>query len=222
MLNDANDERERDRVLHSFTHGDQEQPIVFGIDTTTAEGREQFKREWDNLCELAPEILKKEDITFPHELPAQLTNEPHFRRVWQHYREHQFRLRFATLVQNKEISEADANAFSKWVGMTGTPTFNIYIMARTGKLDHLSGDEGFQATMKVLKAMGLDAIEFDHNSAQPLEEQFWEQFDGAYQLNEAEMRADLPVFVTDPNNRAKVEALIGGRSDASESTKRLH
>lgn len=88
MLNDANDERERDRVLHSFTHADQEQPIVFGIDTTTAEGREQFKKEWDALCELAPEILKKDDIIFPHEMPPQISNEPHFRRVWQHYREH--------------------------------------------------------------------------------------------------------------------------------------
>jgi hypothetical protein len=88
MLNDPNDERERDRVLHSFTHADQEQPIVFGIDTTTAEGREQFKKEWDALCELAPEILKKDDIIFPHEMPPQISNEPHFRRVWQHYREH--------------------------------------------------------------------------------------------------------------------------------------
>jgi hypothetical protein len=54
--------------------------------------------------------------------------------------------------------------------MTGTPTFNIYIMARTGKLDHLQADEGYEATMKVLKIMGLDAIEFNHHSAQPLEE----------------------------------------------------
>jgi hypothetical protein len=40
MLNDDTDVRERDRVLHSFTHGDQEQPIIFGIDTSTPEGRE--------------------------------------------------------------------------------------------------------------------------------------------------------------------------------------
>lgn len=70
MLNDDTDVRERDRVLHSFTHGDQEQPIIFGIDTSTPEGREQFKKEWDTLCELAPEILKKDDIIFPHEMPA--------------------------------------------------------------------------------------------------------------------------------------------------------
>ena len=107
--------------------------------------------------------------------------------------------------------------------MTGTPTFNIYIMARTGKHDHLQADEGYQATMKVLKTMGLDAIEFNHNSAQPLEEQFWEQFDGVFSLTEAEMRSDLPLFITDPTNRAKVEALIGGGAAGSaENTRRLH
>lgn len=71
--------------------------------------------------------------------------------------------------------------------------------------------------------MGLDAIEFNHNSAQPLEEQFWEQFDGVFNLTEAEMRSDLPLFITDPNNRARVEALIGGdASGSSENTRRLH
>lgn len=107
--------------------------------------------------------------------------------------------------------------------MTGTPTFNLYILARTGKLDHLQADEGFQATMKVLKTMGLDAVEFNPHTAQPLEEQFWEQFDGVFNLTEAEMRSDLPLFITDPNNRARVEALIGGGAAGSaENTRRLH
>jgi len=107
--------------------------------------------------------------------------------------------------------------------MSGTPTFNLYILARTGKLDHLQADEGYQATMRVLKTMGLEAIEFNPHTAQPLEEQFWEQFDGVFSLTEAEMRNDLPLFITDPNNRFKVEALIGGVSAGSpEKTRRLH
>jgi len=141
-------------------------------------------------------------------LPPQLSTEPHFRRVWQHYREHSFRLKFAQLVDGEGISKADADAFAKFVGLEGTPAFNIYILARTGKLDHLKDDAGFQATMRVLTAMGFETVEFNTNSAQPLEEQFWEQFDGMYELTEAEMKADLPLFVTDPSNRAKVEALI--------------
>jgi len=37
------------------------------MDTTTPEGRAAFKREYETLCELAPEILKKENLVFPHE-----------------------------------------------------------------------------------------------------------------------------------------------------------
>lgn len=37
------------------------------MDTSTEEGREQFRKEWDAMCELTPELLKKEDLVFPHE-----------------------------------------------------------------------------------------------------------------------------------------------------------
>jgi len=223
MLKDNNDDKERDKLLYSFTHADQEQNVIFGIDTTTEEGRKQFREEYNALCELAPEILKKENLVFPHEQPPLLTNEPHFRRVWQHYREHMFRLRFAQLVEAGEISESDANTFSRWVDMTGYPTFSIYMMARTGKLDHLSNDAGFQATMRVLETMGLGAIVLEqHKTSMPLEEQFWEQFDGVYQLNEKEMRRELPNFVTDPNNQAKVAALLEGRPDSVKAAEKSH
>lgn len=92
--------------------------------------------------------------------------------------------------------------------MNGSPAFNIYIMARQGKLDHLKDDAGFQATMRVLSAMGFDTVEFTNKSSMPLEEQFWEQFDGMYDLSEKEMKEDLELFVTDPSNRAKVEAIL--------------
>jgi len=36
-----------DDVLYSFKHADQEQTFIFGLDTTTPEGREEFKKEWD-------------------------------------------------------------------------------------------------------------------------------------------------------------------------------
>lgn len=222
MLTDAENERERDRLLYSFTHASQDQNVIFGIDTTTEEGREHFKREYDALCELAPEILKKEDMVFPHEMAPMITEEPHFRRVWQHYREHIFRLRFAQLCEAGEISDEDAQAFNKWVGMTGQPSFNIYIMARTGKLDHLQNDPGFQASMRVMEAMGLGSIEFDAYTARPVEEQFWEQFDGVYELTEKEMRQELDHFITDPSNRAKVEALLAGQAAAkADETRQL-
>jgi len=208
MLIDEKDEREQHRKLHSFTHANQDQDINFGIDTTTQEGRDAFKAEWDTLAELAPELVKKEDLVFPHEQPPRLSTEPHFQRVWQHFREHSFNLTFAALADSGEIDQADADAFSKFVGLHNTPCFNLWIMAKQGKFDHLKDDEGFQATMRVMSAMGMDAVEFNDKSAQPYEEQFWAQFDGIYELTEAKMKQDLPLFVTDPSNQAKVEAIL--------------
>jgi hypothetical protein len=138
-------------------------------------------------------------------------------RVWQHYREHMFRLRFVRHVESGDIKAEDAATFSKWVGMTGHPTFSIYLMARSGQLDHLANDEGFKATMRVLDAMGLGTIEFDNNSAQPQDEQFWEAFDGLFGLNEAEMKREIPNIITDPSNQAKVNALLAGRPESSKA-----
>lgn len=77
-----NSDQERDRMLHSFTHANQDTAIMFGMDTTTPEGQDAFRKEYETLCEMAPEIIKKEDLVFPHEMPARLSDEPHFQRVW--------------------------------------------------------------------------------------------------------------------------------------------
>ena len=198
FLENEKDQREQDRRLHSFT-----------------QGRAAYKAEWDALAELAPEIIKKEDIVFPHEQSPRITNEPHFRRVWQHYREHTFKLRYAMLVDSNSVSKADADAFSKFVGLNGTPAFTLFISAKLGKLEHLKDDAGYQATTRVLSALGFDNIQFDTHTAEPLEEQFWQQFDGLYQLSEHELRQDLHLIVLDPSNRAKVEALLAAEEQAS-------
>lgn len=129
LVENPNDEREIARKLHSFTHANQNATINWGIDTTTPEGREQFKREWDALSEMAPELIKKDDIIFPHEQEPHLSTEPHFRRVWQHYREHTFRLKFAQIVEDGAVSASDAEAFQKFIGGVNMPTFNIYVLA---------------------------------------------------------------------------------------------
>lgn len=74
--------KEQFKKLHSFTHANQEYPLIFGIDTTTEEGRKQFKAEFEALAEMAPDLVKKDHLIFPHEMPAFVPNEPHFRRVW--------------------------------------------------------------------------------------------------------------------------------------------
>lgn len=73
---------DHERNLYSFTHANQEHKFVFGIDTTTQEGREQFKKEWDTMCQLTPELLNKDDMVYPHEHHKYISNEPHFQRVW--------------------------------------------------------------------------------------------------------------------------------------------
>ena len=132
---------------------------MFGMDTRTPEGAAAFKAEYETLCELAPEIIKKEDMIMPHEMAPRISEEPHFQRVWQHYREHAFKVRFAEAVEQGRISEDDAQKFSNFVNMTSHPTFSIFALAKAGKLAHLERDESFQASMRVLEAMNLGSIE---------------------------------------------------------------
>jgi len=142
-LTETNDEREKERVLFSFTHANQDKSIAFGIDTTTPEGQEEFRKEYEALCEMAPELIKKEDMIFPHQMPARVSEEPHFRRVWQHYREWTFKAALMEAVESEAISSADSEAFSKFVGLTGTPTFSLFVLISQGSLSHLEREEGY-------------------------------------------------------------------------------
>jgi hypothetical protein len=211
FLENPDSDKERDRVLHSFTYADQDKQVVFGMDTSTPEGRAAFQAEYEVLCDLAPEIMSRENMVFPHEMAPRISTEPHFRRVWQCYREHYLRMRLALAIENGDVTQDDANTMSRFVGLAGTPSFNIYILARTGKLDHLDGEPSFQATMRVMNALGFESMEFDDKTAMPMEEQFWEQYDGIYRLTEEGMKAELPNMITDPQNRVAVHALLAER-----------
>lgn len=64
--------------------------------------------------------------------------------------------------------------------------------------------------MRVMDTLGFDTIEIDtQTTAKPAHEQFWEQFDCIFELNEASMREELDKFLVDPSNRAKFEAIKG-------------
>jgi len=108
-----------------------------------------------------PEMMKKEDICFPHELAPKLVNEPHFLRVWQHYREHIFKLRLAELVDAEGISKEDADAFRRFCGGQDTPAFHMFILAKQGRMEHLRDDADYQATLRVMTALGWEAIEIE-------------------------------------------------------------
>jgi len=65
--------------------------------------------------------------------------------------------------------------------------------------------------MRVMDAIGFGSMEFDDKTAEPMEEQFWKNFDGLYALTEAGLKAEVPHMVADPQNRVAVEALLGAR-----------
>lgn len=95
-----------------------------------------------------------------------------------------FKLRFAYLVEEGDISAQDAAEFQNFVDFSSHPTFTMYLYGRLGQLPHLEGDSGYQATMRVMAKLGLDNIEIDRKTAQPYEEQFWEQYDVIMELSE--------------------------------------
>lgn len=110
----------------------------------------------------------------------------------------------------------------RFLGLNGSPTLTTYLYARLGQLSHLENDADYQATQRVMEKLGLDHIDIDRKTAQPYEEQFWEQYDIIQELSEEEMRRELPGFVTDPANKARVEALLAGRKALGhEETQKL-
>ena len=109
--------------------------------------------------------------------------------------------------------------------MANHPTFGIFVLAKAGKLAHLERDEGYQATLRVMDAMNLSNIEVTQTTSMPPEEQFWQQIDGHLGLTERDMRKQMPYFIVDPTNRAKVEALLSeneSTSSAADAGHHLH
>lgn len=110
----------------------------------------------------------------------------------------------------------------KFTSLNSQPTFSIYIYGKLGQLPHLEQEPGYQATLRIMDKLGLDQIKIDKKSAEPYEHQFWAQFDVVQELTEEEMRREIPAFVTDPSNKARVEAIISGRGQAALGGQHTH
>ena len=134
-----------------------------------------------------------------------------------------FKVKFATLGENGDITKEDAKNFENFLDMAGVPSLNAYIFAKLGHFKHMEGDAGYEAAKKVMEKLGLSDIEFNKHTSMPYEQQFWEQFDIIMQLSEEEMMRELPLFVTDPANKSKIEAILEGRRKEfdQESTKAI-
>jgi hypothetical protein len=197
--------------LYSFTLGDQEQPLTFGIDTTTEEGRKAFKAEYDNLAAITPEIIKSEAMLYPHEMPKQVPTEAHFQRLWSIYRAHSLRNAITDAVASGAVTSGDADAANRFLGHGHHMHVNNYVLAKGGLRPDLAGDEGFAATERVFSAINF-SVTLNVNSAEPYEGQFWSGFDHQFALTEIDMREKVPTMISDPSNQMRVEAIMEERT----------
>lgn len=187
-----------DKTLYSFTHANQNKHIVFGKDTRTPEGRAEFDQAFEEICAVAPELLTPEMKLYPHELPAKVSNEPHFRRMWQIYRESTLRSAFKALVETGKISAEEHDAAAKFCNLAGMPSLGVYILGKYhGAAAHFADDEGYQAVAKIFNQLGLDDVELNHTTSEPLEDQLWMHIDHAFELSEAGLQEALPALVTE-------------------------
>jgi hypothetical protein len=213
----------KDEELYSFTHANQDTPLMFGMDTSTPEGRELFEKEYYALAEMAPEIVKKDEIVYPHMIANQISEEPHFQRLWRTYQCYTLKEKAKTAVDEGKISNEDMVAAGKFLGAKGSQmSVSSYVYAKAGLRPALAEDPGFLAADRVMKAIGMN-VDINLNTAEDPENQFWTDVSGTFQLSEQGMKENLAIMITDPSNRMKVEAIMEGRAGylEEESTKEL-
>jgi len=203
-----------EEYIYSFTNGNQDAPPDFGIDTTTEEGRKAFKAEYDALAAMTPEIIKKDAMLYPHEMPKAISTEAHFQRIWGHYREHALRSAISMAVDSHKVSSDDAASALKFLGQRNMLSVSQYVLAKQGLRPDLQSDEGFQATDRVFAGIGLE-LHLSQLTAEVYESQFWNSFDTQFGLTEIGLREELPRFISDPSGRSHAEALM------EEQTKHL-
>lgn len=210
--------------FYSFTKANQDYPLIFGMDTTTEEGRKLFEAEYLALAECTPELLDKDDIIYPHQIQQKPNQEAHFQRLWKTYQAFTLKENAKEAVEAGKISSEDMHAAGKFLGAKGSQmSVASYVYTKAGLRPALEQDEGFLATDRVMAAIGMNELAINLNSAMDPEMQFWSNVGVTYQLSEEGMKKNLAMMITDPSNRMKVEAIMEGRAGylEEESTKEL-
>lgn len=217
-VNDAEEE------FYSFTKANQDQPLIFGMDTTTEEGRKLFEAEYLALAECAPEILDKNEIIYPHQIQHRPNQEAHFQRLWKTYQAYTLKQSAKQAVEAGKISAEDMQAAGKFLGAKGSQmSVAAYVYTKAGLRPALAQDEGYLAADRVMTAIGANDLPINLNSAMDPESQFWTNVDSTFKLTEEGMKQNLAIMITDPSNRMKVDAIMEGRAGylEEESTKAL-
>jgi len=198
--------------LFSFTHGDQVQPIDFGLDTTTEDGRLAYEEQFMAMTRMTPELLKPEEILYPHEMGVEIPNEPHFKRVWQSYRDFTLLDSFNNAVKADKITAEEADAALNFIGLGKRMNMSMtnFILANRGLRQDLVNDEGYLAAEKAFAASGIK-IDLTQTTAMSFDDQFWYSYDEQQGLTEIEMRELIPQIMKNPSNRAQIEAIMEER-----------
>lgn len=165
-LQDIND-------LYSFKHADNLTDNLFGVDGTTPQGKQKLEEIVKYWKELAPGIF---DDCLP-ERNEYVSSEPHFLRVWHHYRQFLFKERLQKAIRSGDLTEDDVSRAKPFFDANGLPSPSLYRNAVSGRLGDMSSDPSFQALQKVFTWTGLDKITFSSATSTHAEEQFWAQFD---------------------------------------------
>jgi len=210
-----------DEVLYSFTKADQDQALVFGIDTTTEEGRVAFKKEYEALHQMAPEMVKMENLIYPHEIAPHVPNEAHFQRIWTYYREFGLKKAMNHVAAEGLVSSADVDLALKFISDRHHLSVSRYVKTKQGMRPDLENEEGFLAADRVFKAVGLDQVPLSILTAQSFEDQFWTTCEGVLELSEDDMRAHLPQLVEDESSKKRVEAFLNQNSQQIGSDQKL-
>jgi hypothetical protein len=125
---------------------------------------------------MCPELIRPENMLFPHEMPKHVSQEAHFQRVWRFYREHTLRSAIDEAVNSGKLSSSDADSALKFLGHKHHISVSQFVLGHQGIRKDLASNSGFQAAQKAFNAIGL-SLEINKLTAEPFESQFWTSFD---------------------------------------------
>lgn len=171
---------------------------------------------------MVPELIKKEDFAYPHEYAPSVPQEPHFQRLWGYYRSEHLTNMINDAASKGNVSEWDASEAKKFLGAKHHLSVTSYVYQKAGIRNDLAEDEGYLATDRVMKALGVE-YSFSKLTAADAETQFWNSFDVSQNLNEEEMRKLIPLIVSDPQTRMRIDSQASHSTllEAEETTEQL-
>ena len=209
---------DKEKTLYSFKYADQDHEDVLGFDVSTAEGKKALDAEVERFKRMTPEIhesFKYSEGENSYNNNRYVSTEAHFQRVWNHYRQYLWNKNLDDAIARGDITHEDVNSARSFFDESGLPSANLLSMGQKGMFG--VDDPAYEAFQRVLSATNLRDVEFNYNTSEPLSDQLLNAFDKKYEVTERKLVRDLPIFVSDPKQRGRVEALLESGGDLSST-----